>query len=271
MLDRTMPPDDEEEGQGAAPSFGGMSPSADDTGEDEGGEPAPDDEGAEGEPAPEEDQGGGEEAAAPGRKATPEQQAQYKQFVMQGIHAIYHDHKPDPAILHRLATGDPKQALADASVNLVMTLVTTAKDQGLKLDGAVILKGGQRLFEELADLSAAAHIHKYTQGELDASWVLAMSLAQKHMAAAHLIDPRAFVRDVQEMNKAEAEGRVDDILPGLGKLVSEVQAAKQGGGAQQPAPDDGGDSELPAEDAAPAEQDDEEDQKPRFGGFGKGG
>lgn len=324
-----QPPPDEEDGapqDGGAPAqFGGMSPeanpapddSADSSDSQDGG--ASDDQGGADDSSDSQDQsssddsGGSDDGSDPGadssdasggapaaaggqgQKAPPALQAEYNQFIAQGWHVMYNGGRPNPAILNQLKAGDPKRCLALAAVDLVLFLVQSAKAQGKTIDGAVILHGGKKLFEELADLSAKMKIHQYQQGELDASWVLAMHMAQQKMQQAGLIDPKAFVRDVQEMNKAEAEGRIDDILPGLGKLSDEVhqgvaqkgggQAGQQGGGQGNPnaqpvgAADDasegagsdmqGAGDENTSDASGDASSTDAEDaQKPGFRGFG---
>lgn len=207
--------------------------------DDEDLEQQPDDEGAEGEspeqpgPAPSEGEGG---EAQPGQKAPPQLQAQYDQFVNQGYHLIYNGGRANPAVLKMLGAGDPVHGLAAASVEIIMRLLTDLAGKGIKPNGGVIFHGGKEIFQDLADLSAKAGIHKFNDAEISQAWMQAMDLARVRMQKAGMIDPATFQRNVEEMKKAEAEGKIDEILPGLGPVLDKVKQGQQQGGGEQPAP-----------------------------------
>ena len=262
---KKLPPDDEMEDEAAedrgAGMSGGMMP-------DDGAEEAPADEAGEAE----EDVGGQVEMAEGGgmqRKPTPEQVEQYRRFVGLGYHLIYKGGRPNPKILEGLKTEDPREGLARTAVDIVMRLVTDAAKKNVPLDGAVVYTGGIELFSDLAALAGKVGIHKFTQPEIDSAFILAMDMAQKEMQAAGMLDIKDLARSVQEMNKADEEGRLDEVLPGLGKISDEVKAGVQKGasgqggkrGAAQVAAEEeeGAEDEAAAEaEGAPAEEDDED-------------
>jgi hypothetical protein len=245
-------PDDEEMPPQQGESLGGMMPKPDGN-----GGAAPDAEPDSGD-TQEQDEGEGEEGGqgqGNGRKASPEQQQQYDAFVGQCYHVIYAKGQVNPAIANLLKVGDPISAVAHATVNVVLRVMTSAKQNNIQFDPGVLLKGGQEVYQDLCDLSGKLGIHKFTEGEVDAGWVQTMHLAQQQMQQAGLIDPKAFVRDQQELNQAAENGNIDDYLPGVGGLVKDVQAAQQQKGDQQQQPPEG---------------DGEDQPSGKFSGFGKG-
>src|SRR5436309_1133861 len=108
---------------------------------------------------------------------TPEEQAQYDQFVKNGMSILYtEDGKIPPEVLNRLSRGKPAAALAQTGVWLVSMLENSAKQSGKQIDPAVLMHGGKELFEQLATISQTAHIHRFDQKELDGAWYSALDM-----------------------------------------------------------------------------------------------
>lgn len=98
--------------------------------------------------------------------ATPQQQAQYEQFVKNGMRMIY-GKKSVPAIVKSLdGNGDPVAGLTNTVTSVVVRLAESAKKAGKPLPPEVVLYGAGELLEQLADFSEASGGHKYEEAQL---------------------------------------------------------------------------------------------------------
>lgn len=157
---------------------------------------------------------------------TPEEQAQYDRFVDNGLKIIF-DEKTAPQILKRLqASGNPIEGLASATVNVVLGLKDSAEKAGQKLDPAVLLHGGAELMENIAELSDAAGVHKFTPEELEQATYAAMDQYGTIEKERGTLDTAAFEEDARMLLEADQAGRLDELLPGI------TEKAKQMGGAK---------------------------------------
>lgn len=158
---------------------------------------------------------------------TPEEQAAYDRFVLDGMSLIYAGGKVRQSILELLdedpadlvaILGDvgelkqfsPVAALAATTVVLVLELLRRAGDR--KPDDAVILHGGKELLEELAHLAGEAGIHDFGQNELNRAFLIGMDLWRECAATAGLIDLGQLKAEFAEIRTADAEGRLGDLL-----------------------------------------------------------
>lgn len=151
---------------------------------------------------------------------TPEEQAQYEQFVTNGLEVIYGDEGEGtpvrPDILNRLReSSDPLENLANTTVWLVTMLETSAEQGGGQLDDAVVMHGGKALLEELAEVAEAGAIHDYSEQELEGAWYRGLDLYRETATAEGRVDPEALKQQFGEIEQADREGRMSEVLPGV--------------------------------------------------------
>ncbi|RJF80958.1 hypothetical protein D3877_12045 [Azospirillum cavernae] len=167
------------------------------------------------EEALEEDQGGQIQGDQP--NVSPEEQAQYDQFMDQAFRLIY-DQKSFPQVMKRLvATPDPVEGLAAVVVMVVQRLQDTAKQQGVQLSGDVLYHGGADLLADLADTAEKAGIHTFSPQELEKALYRALDLYRTMGQQSGQLDPRPFQQDWDVLQRADKAGRLDEVLPQFGK------------------------------------------------------
>lgn len=187
---------------------------------------------------PDQQQGDGE----PQANVSPEEQAQYDEFVTNGMHLIYQKQgdtvQVAPAVLGQLK-GDwkgveaslgqipqeeqpldqksPIDCLAVATVALVLSLEASASGAGKQLDPAVTFHGGAELLEQLAVIDSAAGIHDFTDDEMT--------------GAAHRT-AMLYGVSTKSMNKQEALAEFDHFLKTEGDNLGQSLASDAQGGDQ---------------------------------------
>ncbi|MBP2230835.1 hypothetical protein J2847_004144 [Azospirillum agricola] len=147
---------------------------------------------------------------------TPEEQAQYDQFIDRAFRLIY-DQKSFPTILKRLtATPDPVEGLAAVVVMVVTRLRDSAKQQGVEISPDVLYHGGAELLEDVADTAAKAGIYQYTPEEMEKALYRALDL-YRTMERRGGGDPRPYQQDWDALMQADQQGRLGEMLPQLGQ------------------------------------------------------
>jgi hypothetical protein len=217
--------------------------------------PPQDDEQQEGTPGvadtPAEDQSEGgdqsqqDDSGDPQPNVSPEEQAQYDEFVTNGMQLIYQKQggtvQVAPAVLAQLKGDwkgvegslgqvpqeekplDPKSpidCLAVATVALVLSLEASATGAGKQLDPAVTFHGGAEILEQLADIDNAAGIHDFSDDEMT--------------GAAHRT-AMLYGVSTKSMNKQEALAEFDHFLKTQGDSLGQSLGADAQGGDQQQA------------------------------------
>lgn len=179
-------------------------------------------------------------AAAPADEeqpnVSPELQAQYDTFVRNGMEIMYSE-QVMPKLLEAIrSVGDPVEGLGNAVATLVMRLDESAEQAGTEISGDVKLHGALELLEQMAELAEAAGVHEYAPEELEGAFYAAMDAYRVALQAQGKIRPEEYQADLQELQRAEQEGRIDEILPGISEYAARAQQqqpAGNGGGAQQ--------------------------------------
>lgn len=153
---------------------------------------------------------------------SPEEQAQYDEFVNNGLKVIYGGGEGEepgarPDILNRLReSSDPIENLANTTVWLVTMLETSAEKGGAQLDDAVVMHGGKAILEELAEVAEAANIHDYSEKEMEGAWYRGLDLYRETATQDGRVDPDALKAQFGEIEEADRQGRMGDILPQMG-------------------------------------------------------
>lgn len=160
---------------------------------------------------------------------SPEEQAQYEQFVNNGLEVIYGGDGDEagarPDVLSRLQeSSDPLENLANTAVWLTTMLETSAENGGTQLDDAVVFHGGKAILEELAEVAQAANIHDYSEKEMEGAWYRALDLYRETATESGRIDPEALKQQFGAIEQADQQGRMGELLP----HIDEAAPAEQG-------------------------------------------
>ena len=164
---------------------------------------------------------------------TPEEQEAYDQFVKNGFELIYTDDgKVRPNVLTLLDNDpndlkgtlppeafariaevfDPANALASATVSIVLNLVKSAAEAGALPDPAVIYHGGEAIMEDLAEVSQKAGIHDHTEQEMQKAWMTATQLYYQAASELGLIDQADAEQDMQAIRQADESGELQKMM-----------------------------------------------------------
>lgn len=189
-----------------------------------------------GAPAP----GGGPMAGQPdpggeSENVSPEEQAEYNEFVSNGMELIY-DEQAMPQILQNIeGDGNPIEGLANSLVMIVMRLDESAQEGGKEISGDVKFHGATELMEQMVELAEQAGIHEYSEEDMESSLLLAMDLYRDMSRERGTLPVEELSEDMNEIVQADEQGRLDEMVPGLGQYAKrapqpdEAQQAPGGG------------------------------------------
>jgi hypothetical protein len=148
---------------------------------------------------------------------TPEEQAEYDQVVNNAYKMLYED---VPLLLENIGGhGDPVTGIATVVANAMSRITDSAVKDGRKFSDGVILNAGVEVLEDLADLAAETY----------------RSLQQE----SGNIDPNQAVTDMAALQQAEADGNLEQMLPGVAEhfAAKDQVAAEAEAEAGAPPPD----------------------------------
>ena len=168
------------------------------------------------------DQPGGDSAV------TPEEQAKYEQFLDSVLKVIYHD-KTKKAVLANLAQGDAIQALSGVVALGASRVTAAAVKAGDRIDPAIVLGVMEEIIPDLAEFASEAGAREFSQEEIDGAFIRAVDQYRDTETRNGNIDPQEFAADFDEMMKADQEGRLGEVVPGID---GGAPAPAPGGGAQ---------------------------------------
>lgn len=178
----------------------------------------------------------GDEQGAP---ASPQEEAQMEQFLAQCKLAVYDPKHPEAtkALIASLkASGNPVQALAHASVNIVMRVEDAATQGGEKLDPAVLLQGGYVVVDDVAkfstEVSKAQGTPSFNDKQTQAAYLVAVDLYRTMKQKSGTLDDGAAKQEWGQLKQADQSGDLGKVLPGANDL-KDTQAA---GGAAPASP-----------------------------------
>lgn len=152
----------------------------------------------------------GESEGSSGVNATPEQQAQLREFVRNGQLLIY-----DKTLFHTIVdrfrnADDPVEQLATMAVLVVKRLYDSAKGQ---LDPAVVFHGGTEIVDELAELSEKAKAHAFTDEEKQAALYRGMDKFRSMEQRLGNVDRGEAQQEWGRLKAADQSGQLDQAVP----------------------------------------------------------
>jgi hypothetical protein len=110
------------------------------------------------------------------KQATPEEQMQYDLIVANGM-SIIHDPKVSKELLNRLSqSADPIDAIARATLDIIMRLKQSAGNNNVKLSLTAIAHGANQLMGEIITLAESAGMEPLTDEQKYQAFSLAVSL-----------------------------------------------------------------------------------------------
>lgn len=205
-----------------------------------------------GEPPPEEAQ---ETDTGGVQQASPEEQAQYDQFVGRAMEVIYNK-KMFPHVVEMLRGGGndgqdkqaagpsgPAQGLANATALIVTRVYKAAADARTNISPDVLFHGGTEIFQQLAEISDKAKISNYAKDRdaLEGAYFVAIDKTTEQLKQSGVIDEAEAKAAMQQLQEMDQKGEVESLF----RELDEKDRAGQGGEAERP---DRGEQEPPAND-----------------------
>lgn len=153
--------------------------------------------------------------------ASPEEQAQYDQFVKNAMTMIYDD-KMTPQILQNLeGGGNPMQGLARTTAMIVHRIEGDAERQGKELADGVVFNAGIEIGEDLADLQRTAGIADLSDDQMEQATYMAMD-EYRNMGG---MDPKKAQAELADMQAMDESGELDRVAPGLREKAMQASGA----------------------------------------------
>ncbi len=177
-----------------------------------------------------------EQAAPEGEAPTPEEQAMYDQVVNNAYELIDGDTEEGKgsARLNQLMARikkavdvkDQVEGLSAAVVNVMVPVITSAKQNGMDIPLDVMLPAGQEVLERLAEDAEKLGIHKFTPEEREAAMYRATDTAREMLQKAGVIDQEAAKMDLSRIQQAEQSGQLEQMLPGISKASQRFEKSE---------------------------------------------
>lgn len=161
------------------------------------------------------------------RRATPEQQQVYNQFLALAMTLLYDDKFMDTAIKMLKSASKTVQGIANVASTVVVRVYKQGLDQGKDIPDAVLVHAGVEIVGLVIELAQAAGMPPLQKGEEEMVYLQAADMARDMLEKGGMKDGEALA----------ASGKDFDDLINSGKMASimaEIERV-QGGGAETPA------------------------------------
>lgn len=170
------------------------------------------------------------EESSEGGNVSPEEQAEYDQFMDNAASLMFVEggesgHEVQPSILEALQAPpadeggnvNPKiLALANAAVTIVTGLDDSARAAGKPVSDDVLMHGAEEIIEQLGEIAETAGIAEYTPEDLTGAFQQAIDMYRPKLIQDGRTDEETLKGQFNEINQAEANGQLGEMLPGLG-------------------------------------------------------
>lgn len=175
---------------------------------------------------------------------SPEEQAQYDEFVENGLRIIYaegQEAEVSPPLLAQLRGefgeevtamfqgaepplgSAPHDALSVTGAMIVLILDASADQAGAPVDDDVVMHAGVALLEELGEVSEAAGIADYSEQDLENAFYRAADL---YRLVSPRMDQAALQSQFEQIVAADKAGELGALLPGIeGRMGAATQGA----------------------------------------------
>lgn len=150
----------------------------------------------------------------------PDEQQAYDTFVGNGMELLYNENVM-PKLLESIRSAeDPAEGLGNAVATLVMRLDDSASKAGQEISGDVKLHAAKELLEQMAEVAEEAGVHEYSEEEMESAFYSALDTYRTTRQAEGKLNPEEFQGDMQEIQAADQEGRIDEVLPGVSEYAA---------------------------------------------------
>lgn len=146
---------------------------------------------------------------------SPEEQAQYDEFVSNGLNLIYDEKGLDSIMTTLAGDGNPVEGLANTLVSVVGRLEGSAKESGTPISGDVILHGSGEILEGLVEMSEKAGLHDFSEEDMESAFFMAADQYRNLKQEAGELPEEQLKADFQSILQAEGAGTLNDVLPGV--------------------------------------------------------
>lgn len=147
--------------------------------------------------------------------ASPEEQAEYEEFVTKGMDLMYNDKAMEEVIRSALGDSNPIEGLANTLVVVVKRLEDSAGEAGREFSGDVKLHAARELLEQLVELVEATGAHEFTEEEMESAFYLALDTYRTIKQESGELPVEDLQEDMQMLVQAEQQGQLDQLVPGL--------------------------------------------------------
>ena len=149
------------------------------------------------------------------------EQAEYNLIVNNAYNLLYDNM---PKLLKSISGGgDPVTGLAQTVANTLSRLVNSAARSGKKIANEVVFHAGIEIIEDLADLAKDSDIHDFMPDELESATYLSVEIYRGLQQESGNIDPNEAAGDLEELQRAEADGTLDQAFPGIRERFSDFR------------------------------------------------
>ncbi len=107
------------------------------------------------------------------------------QFMDNAYKLIYGSEEVLAQLLKPLDSDDPVAGLADAGASIWRVLMRSASESGKNVDIKVATDGAQEIINDIAKISAARDVHKFSKDEINEALKLFVDLIKEEIATAN--------------------------------------------------------------------------------------
>lgn len=172
------------------------------------------------------DQGGMGEDQGEQPNVSPEEQAQYEEFVANGIKLIFNEGTVPKLIAALKADPNPVHALAANTVTIVQRLQQSAQQKGAAIPPDILIQGGAEIMGNIAELAKAAKIHEFSEEELENASYVAMDMYGDKALKDGTLDKEGIAQDFQTIVQADQQGTLEQTIPGIEEAAARAKARK---------------------------------------------
>ncbi len=166
-------------------------------------------------------------AAADDGNVSPEEQAQYEEFVLNGVQ-ILHDEKGLETMLQSIGgDGDPVEGLATTVSSIVMRLEDSAAQSGQQISSDVVMHGGVEIMEQAVELAEQAGL-EISEKQMESALVVAFEMYRNTRQESGQLQGDPFAQDLAELQGMD-DAALEQEFPGITEKANAMP--------QQPAPE----------------------------------
>jgi len=130
--------------------------------------------------------------------------------------SMMNSEKGSKALLKAISGDEnPAEGRANAVASSVRRSEDSDEKAGAKISDDVMLAGGAEILEQAADLSEQTGGHAFTEEELEQATYMAMDIYREARQQQGKLDQGAVGQDLNELKAAEADGTLEEQIPGI--------------------------------------------------------